>query len=45
MLNAVYNVMLIILAFVWDLALGQHLTIRDAQGFLFIDPSVKRKVL
>jgi hypothetical protein len=45
MLDALYNVSLIVLAFVWDLALGAHLNIRDAQGFLYIEPSSKREVL
>lgn len=44
MLKIATNVALIILGFVWDLALGQHLTIRDAQGFLYIEPR-EREVL
>jgi hypothetical protein len=45
MLNAALNVAMIILAFVWDKAIGGHVTQQQVEDFLAADHGNKREVM
>jgi hypothetical protein len=45
MLNAALNVATIILAFLWDKALGGHVTQQQVEDFLAADQGSKREVV
>jgi hypothetical protein len=45
MLNAAFNVAVIILAFLWDRALGGQITQQQVEDFLAADHSNKREVV
>ena len=45
MLNAAFNVAVIILAFLWDRAIGGHITQQQVEDFLSADHGSKREVL